>query len=224
MSRDNSEPAFTQPLSEQGQAALDQVRARRGYTLPYHRLFAAHAPELLNNYDTFYQSLTLTERILTAYERETVWATLLAAAREAHGFIHMQRALDAGLSNDDLSRCVAIAALCNGFDLYSFAGENWAAWTHPDDLQQQYLSVFDRTTDGLPNGLAHMAAVSAMAARRNAAGTVVHLGHALDAGCNQAQLTEALSYMLIPCGANALIDAISAWESAATDGVLPPPY
>lgn len=224
MTQDSTEPKFTQPLSEQGQAAIDQVRARRGYTLPYHRLFAAHAPNLLNNYDAFYESLTLAKRHLAPYERETVWATLLAAAREAHGFIHMHRARDAGLSDDDLSRCVAIAALCNGFDLYTFAGDNWAAWTKPDKLQSRYLSVFDSTVDGLPTGLAHLAALSAMAARRDPIGTVFHLRHALQADCTAAQATEALSYILVPCGANALIDAVAAWESAAADGIVIAPY
>lgn len=57
-------PGFSEPLSPEGEA-------------------------ILAAYDAFYESLTLVPRALTPVERETVWAILLAAAREVHGFIHM---------------------------------------------------------------------------------------------------------------------------------------
>ncbi|MGB7299334.1 MAG: carboxymuconolactone decarboxylase family protein [Burkholderiaceae bacterium] len=221
---DPSEPAFTQPLSTEGEAALAAVRKKRGYTLPYHRLFAAHAPQLLNRYDAFYQELTLVPRVLTPFERETVWACLLAAAREAHGFIHMERARAAGLSDDNLAACVAMAAQCEGFAVNSFAAKHWAAWTTADTLLARYLRVFMVAADGLPDGLAHLAGTTAMAARRNDAGLVFHLRHCLDAGIETVQVVEALSYVLIPCGGNVLIDAVAAWEAAAAEGIVVAPY
>lgn len=217
-------PSFTEPLSPAGQTALDAVQSKRGYTLPYHRLFAAHSPELLTRYDAFYESLTLVPRDLSPYERETVWASLLAAAREVHGFIHMQRARDAGLNDEDLARCVSIAAVTDGFSVMQFSATHWAAWTDPADLMAIYQHQFDATTTGLPPGLAHLAATACMAARREATGMVLHLGQALSAGITRAQACETLSYLLLPCGGNVLIDAVAAWEQAAVDGVVAPPY
>jgi alkylhydroperoxidase/carboxymuconolactone decarboxylase family protein YurZ len=207
-----------------GGAILAEVEKKRGYTLPYHRLFAAHAPELLRDYDRFYESLTLAPRILTPVQRETVWAGLLAAAREVHGFIHMRRATAAGMTNDDIARAVAIAAVTEAFTVIAFSGANWSAWTLPAALEARYLALFNAASAGLEPGLAHLTAALAMAARRERAGTVLHLRLAFAHGMTPAQACEGLSYLLLPCGGNTLIEAVSFWEDAAKDCVLPAPY
>lgn len=207
-----------------GAALLAEVERKRGYTLPYHRLFAAHAPDLLRDYDRFYESLTLAPRILTPVQRETVWAGLLAAAREVHGFIHMRRATAAGMSGDDIARAVSIAAVTEAFTVMGFSGTHWAAWTLPETLQARYLALFDAAATGLEPGLAHLTGAVAMAARRERAGTLLHLRYAFDHGITPAQVCEGLSYLLLPCGGNTLIEAVSFWEDAAKEGVLPAPY
>lgn len=207
-----------------GAAILAEVEAKRGYTLPYHRLFAAHAPALLRDYDRFYDSLTLAPRILTPVQRETVWAGLLAAAREVHGFIHMRRATAAGMSHDDIARAVAIAAVTESFAVIGFSGSHWSAWTLPAALEARYLALFDAAREGLDAGLAHLTAAVAMAARRARAGTVLHLARAFAAGITPAMACEGLSYLLLPCGGNTLIEAVAFWEEAAKDGVLPAPH
>lgn len=207
-----------------GAAILAEVERKRGYTLPYHRLFAAHAPALLRDYDRFYESLTLAPRILTPVQRETVWAGLLAAAREVHGFIHMRRATAAGMTGDDIARAVAIAAVTEAFAVMGFSGTHWSAWTLPALLEARYLALFAAAAEGLDPGLAHLTAAVAMAARRDRAGTVLHLRHAFDARVTAAEACEALSYLLLPCGGNTLIEAVAFWEEAARDGALPAPY
>jgi alkylhydroperoxidase/carboxymuconolactone decarboxylase family protein YurZ len=157
-----------------------EVEGKRGYLLPYHRMFAASAPELLQRYDAFYESLTLLPRILTPAERETVWAGLLAAAREVHGFIHMKRAIKAGLTQGDIVRAVAIAAVTDGFATMQFSGDNWAAWTLPDDLERAYLGAFAQVSAGLDPKLAHVTALVCHAARRHQAGMTLHLRLAFD--------------------------------------------
>lgn len=207
-----------------GAAILAEVERKRGYMLPYHRLFAAHAPDLLRDYDRFYESLTLVARILTPVQRETVWAGLLAASREVHGFIHMRRAIAAGMSGDDIARAVAIAAATEAFAVIGFAGTSWPAWTLPAVLEARYLALFDAAAAGLEPGLAHLTAAVAMAARRARTGTVLHLSRAFGAGITPAQACEGLSYLLIPCGGNTLIEAVAFWEEAAKAGLLPAPY
>ena len=38
------------------------------------------------------------------------------------------------------------------------------------------------------------------------------------------QVCEGMSYMLLPCGGNTLIEAVSYWEAAAKEGLVPGPY
>ncbi|WP_439579656.1 carboxymuconolactone decarboxylase family protein [Elioraea sp.] len=212
------------PDPADGAAILAEVEAKRGYTLPYHRMFAAHAPGLLRDYDRFYESLTLVPRVLTPRERETVWAGLLAAAREVHGFIHMRRAVAAGLSGDDVARAVAIAAVTEGLAVLGFAGAHWSRWALPAALKAQYLAAFDTVRGALEPRLAHLVAATCQAARRHREGMILHLAESCAAGATAPQICEALSYLLLPCGGNTLIEAVGFWEEAARDGVLPPPY
>ena len=212
------------PDAADGAAILAEVEAKRGYTLPYHRMFAAHAPRLLRDYDRFYESLTLAPRVLSPRERETVWAGLLAAAREVHGFIHMRRAVAAGLSNDDIARAVAIAAVTEGLGVIDFAGAHWSRWALPDALKQRYLASFDAVRGALEPALAHLVAATCQAARRHRQGTVLHLVEGCAAGVTAPQICEAFSYLLLPCGGNTLIEAVEYWEEGARQGLLPPPY
>lgn len=217
-------PLTPRPLSPEGAAALEAAERKRGYLLPYHRMFAASAPQLLGTYDAFYESLTLTPRVLTPRQKETVWAALLAAAREAHGFIHMKRAVVAGLGEADMVRAVAIAAATESFATMKFAGDNWSAWTLPKALEAAYLAMFESVRGDLDAMLAHLAALVCHAARREEAGMRLHLARAFAAGANPGQVCEGLSYMLIPCGGNTLIEAVRFWEDAARDGAVPGPY
>lgn len=217
-------PITPRPLSPEGAAALAEAEARRGYLLPYHRMFAASAPELLRSYDAFYQSLTLAQRVLTPVERETVWASLLAAVREVHGFIHMKRAVAAGLNEADIVRAIAIAGVTESYAIADFAGTNWAAWTLPAAMEAAYLRIFEAARGDLDPALAHLAALVCHGAHRNRAGMTLHLKQAFAAGMTPAKVCEGLSYMLIPCGGNTLIEAVSFWEDAARAGLVPAPY
>jgi len=217
-------PLTPDPLPPRGAEVLAAVEGKRGYLLPYHRMFAACAPELLATYDRFYETLTLEPRVLTPAERETVWAGLLAAAREVHGFIHMRRAVAAGLTNEDIARAVMLAAVTEGFPVATFSGANWSAWTLPEALEARYLALFDAARGDMPARLAHLTAAVCQGARRDEAGTILHLRHAFAAGATRAEMCEGLSYLLLPCGGNTLIEAVSFWEKAAAAGLVPAPY
>ena len=52
----------------------------------------------------------------------------------------------------------------------------------------------------------------------------IHLRRAFPAGATVPQLSEAMSYMLLPCGGPTLIDAVEVWEQAAKAGDCPAPY
>jgi len=210
-------------MSDKGRQVLASVESKRGYTLPYHRMMAASSPDLLAAYDAFYEQLTLVSRILTPVERETVWAGLLAAAREVHGFIHMKRAEKAGMGRDDIARAVAIAAVAQSWEIFSFSGTHWSAWTMPEIVEQRYLALFETARGDLEPKLAHLVALVCHGACRREEAMVLHLRHAFAAGITPDQVAEGLSYMIIPCGGNTLIEAVSYWEEAAKRGLFPSP-
>lgn len=51
----------------------------------------------------------------------------------------------------------------------------------------------------------------------------LHLREAFDAGAAPAQIAEALSYLLLPCGGPTLIDAADVWRDLARKGLVPAP-
>jgi alkylhydroperoxidase/carboxymuconolactone decarboxylase family protein YurZ len=210
--------------SAESAAVLAEVEAKRGYVLPYHRMLAHTAPELLRAYDAFYERLTLQPRALTAAERETVWVALQAAAREEHGTIHLRRAERAGLSRADMARAVALAGVVESWVLVDFGTNHWADWTPPAELRFRYLDAFAAVATGVPEHLAEITAVVCHAARRTRPGMALHLARAFSAGATVDQVAEGLSYLLLPCGGPTLIDATAWWSEAAEAGGFPKPY
>ena len=52
--------------------SLQKLRNKRGYLLPHHGLLAISSPNLLDAYDDTYTHMTLTDRVLSLYEKEVV--------------------------------------------------------------------------------------------------------------------------------------------------------
>jgi alkylhydroperoxidase/carboxymuconolactone decarboxylase family protein YurZ len=207
-----------------GAQILADVTAKRGYTLPYHRMFARHAPQLLARYDAYYETLTLKPRELTPTGRETVWAALQLAAREAHGSIHLKRGVKAGMGTPEFADAVAIAAAVEAWPALVYASDHWAEWTPSDATTVRYFAIFEAARGKVPHDVAEITAVVCHAARRTLDAMLLHLPRAFAAGATPAQLCEGLSYVLMPCGGPTLIDAVDAWDRAAEGGALPGPY
>jgi alkylhydroperoxidase/carboxymuconolactone decarboxylase family protein YurZ len=203
---------------------LAAVKAKRGYLLTYHRMLAADDPALLAAYDAFYERLTLRPRVFTPQERELVWAALQVAAREAHGHIHMRRAVAAGLDSPRLSDSLAIAGAVEAWPALRFGPTHWGEWIKSPDIEARYVRVFEAARGAIAPAHAEIIAAVCHAARRTHDGMQLHLARAFKAGAAVPQMAEALSYMLLPCGGPALIDAVAAWDDAAKAGACPPPY
>ena len=80
----------TQDNKSAGDQLLEEMFAKRGYLLPYHRMLAASDPQLLASYDALYSRLTLDKRILNDVEKETIWIALIAATREKIAVFHFE--------------------------------------------------------------------------------------------------------------------------------------
>ena len=203
---------------------LDAVRKKRGYVLPYHRLMAELDPELLITYDAFYTRLTLTGRVLSPPEKETVWVALIAATRARVGTLHLGRAVKAGMSKDAIADAVAIAAACEALDALAFAKDAFPEWVDEARAVKRYLRAFDAARGRTPPVLAEIAAVVAHASQRRAAGMRIHLVRAFKRGAKREQVAEALSFALLHCGGPTMVDATQCWIDAAKQKRIPAPF
>jgi len=205
---------------------LREVHGRRGYALSYHRMFAAHDPTLLAAYDAYYRELTLQPRALDPQAREAVWIALQAATREHHGVIHLRRAEACGMDREAIADSLAVAAAVEAWPVLAFGERHWGEWTPLELGTPRYLRMFDAACGGLPPATAELAAIACHAARRTHAGQVLHIRRAAAAGATAPMIAEALSYLLLPSGGPALIDAVQAWAQAhdADPAGVPAPY
>ncbi|MBL8698326.1 MAG: carboxymuconolactone decarboxylase family protein [Alphaproteobacteria bacterium] len=204
---------------------LAQVEGKRGYRLSYHRMLAAADPDLLAAYDSFYERLTLRPRVLGTRDRELVWTALLASAREAHGTIHLKRAEAASVSRELIADAIAIAAAVEAWPaLVGFGHGAWSEWLGRSDACLRYERMFIAGCGAIEPRMAETMAIVSHAARRSLDGMKFHLPRAFKAGASRDAIAEGLSYLLMPCGAPALIDAVEAWAKSASEGCCPSPY
>jgi alkylhydroperoxidase/carboxymuconolactone decarboxylase family protein YurZ len=205
---------------------LKTAHARRGYALSYHRMFAAHAPDLLAAYDAYYRELTLRPRTLSPGAKETVWIALQAATREHHGMIHLRRAEQAGLSREAIADALALAAAAEAWPVLQFGDDYWREWTPIEAAVPRYLRIFEAARGGVDAAVAEITAVVCHAARRTHAAERLHIGRAFRAGATAPMLAEALGFLLLPAGGPCLIDAVQAWATAheADPATVPSPY
>ncbi len=205
---------------------LKAAHARRGYALSYHRMFAAHAPDLLAAYDAYYRELTLRQRALAPAAKETVWIALQAATREHHGMIHLRRAEQAGLSRDAIADALALAAAAEAWPVLQFGDDHWREWTPMEAAVPRYLRMFEAARGGVDAAVAEITAAVCHAARRTHAAERLHIGRAFRAGATAPMLAEALGFLLLPAGGPCLIDAVQAWAVAHTadPDSVPSPY
>ena len=205
---------------------LKAAHAKRGYALSYHKMFAAHAPDLLAAYDNYYRELTLRPRALSDVAKETVWIALQAATREHHGMIHLRRAVTAGMSPDAIADALAIAAAVETWPVLAFGDDYWKDWTPLTIAIPRYERMFAAAIGDTHPATAEITAAVCHAARRTHEAEKFHITRAFAAGATQTQLAEALGFLLLPAGGPCLIDAVQAWADAHTANPtdVPSPY
>ena len=196
----------------------------RGYILPYQRVLAEYEPDLLESFNAFYHHLTLNPRDFTLQERELVWTALVTATREEVGRIHLQRGIDAGLTPEDLSDAIALAAAGEAYSAIEFATNHWQDWMSRKNAAEHYGAIIASARGGIDAGLAEIILVVCFAARHVPDGLRFHLRRAFERGATEGQIAEGLSYLIMPCGANTLIEAVDVWREAAEAGECPPPF
>lgn len=203
---------------------LDEVRDKRGYLLSYHRLLAADDPQLLKIYDELYTRITLDERVLSDRRKELVWLALLSARQEPTGRIHVQRAITAGLSSGDMADALSLAAAMRSYYSVAFVTDHWSDGIAPGDAEARYLTVVETAAGSIDAATAEIICVIVHAGLRQWDAMPLHLRRAFNAGVTAAEMREAFSFLLLPCGGNHFIHAVETWQTLASAEGLPSPY
>lgn len=207
-------------MDGRGEALLEKMRAERGYLLSYHEVYGRLDPTLLERYADLYRSFTLDRRFLDPRRRELVWVGLLAAIDEHVGSLHLERAVQAGVTSHEMAAAVSLAGVAGAWPTIAFAAGHWERFIEagPEDL---YAALVEVGRGPIEPELAELILAVVHGARRTVAPFVYHLGRALTAGIPEPEVAEAVSYLLLPTGANTLLWATDAWLAALRDGRLP---
>lgn len=195
---------------ERGDAdILEKVKAKRGYTLPFHELFCCVDPVLLEKYDAFYENLTLGRRHLDDKTKELVWLGILIAVSEEAGIIHLERGRKAGITDEEISDVVMLAQVAKGFEALSFLEEKWGEHLPNFEVMKMYDRVIENLTKNIAiaRNRVELVLIGVYSALSNKRALRFHLKRAYTHGLRDEEVAEAMSYVFIPCGGNVLIEA-----------------
>jgi alkylhydroperoxidase/carboxymuconolactone decarboxylase family protein YurZ len=201
-------------------ARLDAVRAKRGYLLPHHGLMALTAPQLLEGYDACYTALTLVPRTLSAREREFAWLGVLNVRREHIASQHLTKFLAAGGTPADIDIVVKMSALAEGSGAFSFIADHWQHHLPGFDRRRLYLDAFGQMTLGTPvrAPLLHMVAAAIHACLERKTEVSWHIAEVYRLGGDEAELAEALSYVMFSGSVPYFIEACGVWHAMIRNG------
>lgn len=212
--------AMSAPTPDQLRARLDALRAARGFVLPHHGLMAAALPELHTGYEAMYRALTLDPRHLAPLEREAVWLAILSACEEPVGTHHLRKFQQAGGSEAQALAIFRLGAWAAGAPGYATLDAAWSA-QFGTSMRDAYRDGAQALRAPLPESLARIALAAIQAAKDEPWGLGVEIEAALACGATEAQLAEALSYVIWPRGVNRFVRAAECWLGLIRAGRVP---
>ncbi len=205
-------------------AALEAIRAARGFVLPHHGAMAAALPELHASYEAMYRALTLEQRHLPPLEKEVVWLAILAACEEPVGTHHLHKFKQAG-GGDALAAAVfRLAGFAAGARRYACFAAHWQAQFAALPAAVEYQQAIDALIAGTPlsPALARLALIGAHTAEEELWGLRVVLESAYALGVDEARMAEAMSLAIWPRGVNRFVKATAVWLDLLQSGRVTP--
>jgi len=197
---------------------LRAIRAKRGYLLPHHGLMAVAAPDLLEAYDETYTALTLTERVLSRHDHESVWLAILIATDEALATHHIPKFRKAGGTDAEFGQILSLTAFVLGFPAYRFIDRHWRAHWPDMDLAASYGQAFDAAARGFDPQLAQLCAIAVHTCRGAWDGLEWQLCEAYARQVGETGIAEALSLTMFPGSVPYFVEAAAVWRKLIVDG------
>jgi alkylhydroperoxidase/carboxymuconolactone decarboxylase family protein YurZ len=218
------EGAQEMEISKASVEVLKKVKEKRGYLLPYHELFGCMDPQLLEKYDAFYTEVTLKAKALDNRTKELVWIGILAGASEEAGTIHLRRAREAGVTDEEISEVMVITQVAKGFDVLLFVEGKWGSFLTEIKPMEVYENFVKHLKKGLrlPGKTVELIFVGIYAALEIKNGLQFHLVEAKGCGASDEEIAEAMSFIIIPRGGNTLLKAAEVLKDLVKEGRLKP--
>jgi len=212
---------MTAPGPDEVRAALERIRAGRGFVLPHHGLMAAALPELHAAYEAMYRALTLDPRHLAPLARESVWLAVLAACEEPVGTHHLAKFRAAGGTDDHAQALFRLAAWAAGASRYAVLDAAWGAHFPSAPIRGAYLDGARALLPPLDERLARICLAAVHTACDQQWGLAAEIEAALTLGVPEAELAEALSLTIWPRGVNRFVRAAECWLALIRAGCVP---
>ena len=200
--------------TEEVEAALKELRQKRGYLLPHHGLMAVSSPDLLAAYDATYTAMTLDPRVMTLHQKEVVWLIILVSTGEAIATHHIDRLRQGGGTNRDVEAALALAAWADGADKHRFVAEHWGPHLEGFDTVTAYRAGLDALQDHfqVTSWVAEIGLAAAHQCHRRWFWVAEHIKGAYAAGAEEGAIAEGLSLAMFPGGVPNFVDACDVWR------------
>jgi alkylhydroperoxidase/carboxymuconolactone decarboxylase family protein YurZ len=196
---------------------LRAIRAKRGYLLPHHGLMAVAAPDLLDAYDQTYTALTLTERVLSRHDHESVWLAILIATDEALATHHIPKYRDAGGSDAEFAQILSLTAFVLGFPAYRFIDRHWQPHLPGVNVTASYREAFNAAAQGLDDRIAQLCAIAVHTCKAAWDGLEWQLCDAYARQVPETEIAEALSLTMFPGSVPYFVEAAAIWRRLIVD-------
>jgi alkylhydroperoxidase/carboxymuconolactone decarboxylase family protein YurZ len=203
--------------------ALAAARARRGYLLPHHGLFALLSPEFAEAYEAAYGRLALQPVALPAEDKEFVWLVIVAIVGSATARHHVRRFREAGGGTAGIEAALRIAAFACGRDRFDFAADAWAYQMPGWDTAAAEAAARDALLagTGLPPRRAALGLLAAATARRDTPGVERALREGYRLRIDERDLAEAMCLTIQPAGLPNVVRAAGQWRKLIAAGDVP---
>ena len=121
----------------EAQRYLDDMVARRGYVLDYHKVMAAQDYDVLVAANDLVRAAYLAPRRLPRTTKELIFITSLTVMRSSTEHIqsHIRVALDLGLAAEEILEAIEIALPEAGVVAFQHGLEAWCAVVAPERLE-----------------------------------------------------------------------------------------
>lgn len=207
-------------VRDRDKSILESVRKKRGYVLPYHELFWFIDADLLAKYDAFYEQLTLKANHLDNKTKELVWLAILISVFEEAGTIHVRRAREAGVTDEEIRDVIKLTQIGRGFEVVLFVDEKWRDHLPTIDSLGTYGDLIDSVMERLtiPRRLCELVLIGMYCAIPIPVALKYHLLRAKECGVRDEEIAEAMSFIFIPRGGNVLIEAAQVLKDVVQSG------
>ena len=194
-------------------ARLESIKAERGYLLPHHGLMAVSAPDMLEAYAVTYRTMTLTQRVLTEFEKEFIWLSILVATDENEATHHIMKFYRGGGTDAQAAAVIRLVAQIRGAQAFTFVTKHWSDHLPWWDGRAQQRAARDRIAEefDIAPWLLSLADMVARVCLDQHDALAWAIEDAYDQEASEPRIAEALMLTMFPASVPRYVRAAEVW-------------